>query len=70
MADPSTYDLLTTTPVNQQVRFHTAPASGQVVTVDMTYYYYVRFKDDHYDFEKFMNNLWSLQTITLMSQRG
>lgn len=70
LADPSTYDLLTTAPVNQQIRFHAAPASGQAITVDMGFYYYARFKDDHYDFEKFMDRLWTLQTVTLMSLRG
>lgn len=70
LVDPTTYDVLTTVPVNQQVRFHSAPTAGETVTVDMTYYYYVRFMDDHYDFEKFMDRLWSLGKVTLMSQRG
>lgn len=70
LADPASYDLLTTTPVLQQVKFHAAPAADQVITVDMTYFYYVRFKDDHYDFEKFMDKLWSQRQVTLHSLRN
>lgn len=70
LVDPSTYDLLTTIGVLQQVRFHTAPSTGQTLTCDMSYFYSVRFKDDTYDFEKFMDKLWSTHTVTLISQRN
>lgn len=70
LVDPATYDVLNTTPVAQQIRFHTAPATGHAITADFGFYYYCRFKDDHYDFEKFMDRLWSLATVTLMSQRN
>ena len=36
----------------------------------MSFFYYVRFKEDTYDFEKFMDKLWSQRMITLASQRG
>jgi uncharacterized protein (TIGR02217 family) len=65
-----TYTLLNTGLVNQQIRFATAPGAGHVISVDMNYYYVVRFAEDHYDFEKFMDKLWSLAKVTLMSQRG
>jgi hypothetical protein len=70
LQSPSTYTVVTTTPVAQQVKFSTAPAAGQAVTVDMGYYYYVHFKDPTNEFEKFMYQLWSLKKITLASLRG
>jgi uncharacterized protein (TIGR02217 family) len=66
----STYDILNSAGCLQQVRFHSAPTSGQAITADFSFYYSVRFKDDSVDFEKFMNKLWSLKTISLMSQRS
>lgn len=64
------YTLNTTTPVNQQITFSTPPASGVSITVDMSYYFYVTFKDDQIDMEKFMYQLWSLKKVTLISQKG
>jgi uncharacterized protein (TIGR02217 family) len=66
----STYDVLDTIPVNQQIRFHSAPTTGQAITASFGYYYYCRFQDDHYEFEKFYDKLWSLAKVTLMSLRG
>jgi uncharacterized protein (TIGR02217 family) len=66
----STYSVLTTTPVNQQLKFTTAPGSGVVITVDMSYYFYVHFQASSNEFEKFMNQLWSAKKITLESLRG
>lgn len=70
LVDPASYDVLTTTPVNQQIRFHTAPTTGQAITATFGFYYYCRFKEDHQEFEKFFDKLWSLATVTLMSLRG
>ena len=70
LQDPSTYDVITTTPVLQQIRFHSAPTAAQAITVDMGYYYYVHFKDSSDDFEKFANQLWTLKKVTLESLRG
>jgi uncharacterized protein (TIGR02217 family) len=70
LQDPSTYTLATTQPVAQVVKFNVAPGGGQTITVDMTFFYYVRFKEDYVDFDKFMDKLWSTKQITLMSQRG
>jgi uncharacterized protein (TIGR02217 family) len=64
------YTVLTSTPVAQQVKFNTAPAAGDAITADFSYFYYVRFKDDKYNFTKFMNQLWSLKKVTLRSVRG
>jgi uncharacterized protein (TIGR02217 family) len=66
----ASYDVVLATPVAQYVRFHSPPASGAVVTIDMNFVYYCRFKDDTYDFEKFMDKFWSQRLITLASQRG
>jgi hypothetical protein len=65
-----TYDILTATPGQQEVRFHTAPAAAVTITVDMSYYYYVHFKDPTNDFEKFADKLWRLGKVTLESLRG
>jgi uncharacterized protein (TIGR02217 family) len=56
-------------PCNQTVTFSTAPASGAIVTCDMNYYFYVRFKEDTTEYEKFMDKLWSSRLITLISLR-
>lgn len=66
----TTYSTATTTPVNQQLVFNTAPGAGVIVTVDMSYYFYAHFKDNTNDFEKFMNQLWTMKKITLESLRG
>lgn len=70
LQDPSTYDVLTTVGVFQQIRFHSTPTIGKIITVDMSYFFSVRFSADTYDFEKFMDKLWSTHTITLVSQRA
>ena len=65
-----TYSVITATPGNQQLSFVTAPTTGQAITATFQYYYYVHFKDPSNDFEKFMNQLWSVKKITLESLRG
>lgn len=70
LIDPAAYELLTTVGTLQQIRFFGAPAGGSVLSVTMRYYYNVRFSADTYDFEKFMDRLWSTQTVTLASQRA
>jgi len=63
------YTIVQTTPMAQYIVFSTAPAAGAIITVDMSFYYWVRFLDPKYDFEKFMNKLWSTKKITLHSLR-
>ncbi len=63
LADPSTYSY---TPPNQLI-FHSAPASGAVITASYFYYFNVRFAEDVNDFEAFMRNLWQLQTLKLQT---
>jgi uncharacterized protein (TIGR02217 family) len=56
------------------VTFTTAPPSGVVVSADYLYGFYVRFKDDSLDFEKFSGapgaGFWMVKKLTLVSLRG
>jgi uncharacterized protein (TIGR02217 family) len=49
--------------------FTTAPAAGAVITASFSYYFRCRFIDDSYQFENFMQNLWSLKKLTFISVR-
>lgn len=69
LQNPSTYTVLTGDPCNQQIQFHSTPTAGKAVTVDMTYFYYVKFPENTNTFRKFMNQLWSLEKVTLHSCR-
>lgn len=64
------YTISTATAVNQTIAFVTAPGAGVTITVDMSWYFWVTFKDDTLDFEKFMDKLWMMKQITLVSQRN
>jgi uncharacterized protein (TIGR02217 family) len=70
LADPSTYDVVTASPVYQVLRFHSAPGASVTVTADMGFFFYVRFKEDQTDWEKFMDKFWSQRLLTLNSLRG
>jgi uncharacterized protein (TIGR02217 family) len=67
--DPAAYAVVSTTPGKQSVQFNAAPDDGATIAVDMNFYYFVRFKNDTYDFEKFMDRLWSQRMVTLISLR-
>jgi hypothetical protein len=67
--DPSQYTILNTVGAWQQIQFNTAPASGQTITVDMSYFYYCRFADSKMTFSKFMNHLWSAKKVVIESCR-
>lgn len=64
------YTLSTTVGTLQQVVFASAPAASAPITVDMSYFYNCKFQQPGMDFEKFMNQLWSAQKITLRSCRA
>jgi uncharacterized protein (TIGR02217 family) len=68
------YTIKKPSPYNSSVSFVTAPAAGVVVTADLWYYFYVRFKDDTLDFEKFSGppgaGFWMIKKLTLVSLRG
>lgn len=69
LQDPSIYTVDTTVPVQQQIIFAGIPTMGQVITVDMDYFYYCKLAEDNLTFEKFMDKLWTLGKITLHSCR-
>lgn len=50
-----------------QVVFDSAPADGTVITADFQFYFACRFAEDQLDFEKFYDQLWSLQTCNFRS---
>lgn len=66
---PSAYTLDTSAAKNQLLTLATAPAAGQEVRVDMSYYYYCKFPDSACTFEKFMERLWLLNSIKIHSCR-
>ena len=54
--------------------FASPPAAGVTITIDMTYLFYVRFKEDSLDFEKFSGppgaGFWTVKKLTLQSLRA
>ena len=66
---PALYTLSTANPVANTVTFATAPALGQQVSVDMSYFYYCKLAANAQTFEKFMDRLWRLNKVTLHSCR-
>lgn len=70
MLQPSTnYDTFWLPGVGSVVRFVAAPPAGMVVSVDMSYYFNCRFKEDKLDFEKFFDKYWLVKKLTLVSLR-
>ncbi len=49
--------------------FVTAPASGALIGASFAYAFQCRFDDDAADFEQFMQNLWTLQSLKFRSVR-
>lgn len=68
--DPSTYNIVLTEPVNQYIQFVGVPTAGQVIRVDMSYFYYCKFVDPQLDLTKFMDGYWSADTVKLRSCRA
>lgn len=70
-ASPTGYLATTTAPYtsNGRVTIATPPPQGQVVAADFSFYYRVRFKNDLADFEQFVNNLWTLKSLELVSEK-
>ena len=52
------------------ITFSSAPAGGAALTWTGSYYYRCRFVDDLADFDKFMQDLWSLGSIKLLGAPG
>jgi len=68
-ADPSLYTVSVANPVANTVTFVTAPAAGQNIAVDMSYFYYCKLGKANESAKKFMDNLWSMDKVTLHSCR-
>ncbi len=49
--------------------FTTAPASSALIGASFAYAFQCRFDDDAADFEQFMQNLWTLQSLKFRSVR-
>lgn len=54
-------------PATGIVTFVSAPANGTAVSADFTYFFRVRFVDDSLTFEKFMERLWTVQKLSVIS---
>lgn len=49
------------------VTFVASPLAGHIITWSGSYYRRMRFEQDAAEFNQFMQRLWSLQTLTLLS---
>ncbi len=69
-----TYGYVDTAPVKQQLGFVTPPGAGVSITVDMGYFFWVRFKEGSLDFEKFAGApgeaYWRVKKLTLVSVKA
>ena len=70
LQDSSTYTIVTTTPMQQLLVFNSAPAAGKAITMDFHFYFLCAFKDDHQDFQKFMQKLWDTSKLTIKSLKN
>jgi uncharacterized protein (TIGR02217 family) len=52
---------------NGIVTFATPPASGHLLTVDIAYYFRVRFSDDAVEYENFVYQLWAAKEVKFRS---
>jgi len=52
------------------ITFNTAPAAGEPLVWNGEFYYQCRFADDQLDFNKFMQNMWTLKTCDLIGSLG
>lgn len=56
-------------PGAQTITFVTAPGVGVAITGSYQFYYYAGFKDISIELEKFMNQFWLLNKLTIQSLR-
>jgi hypothetical protein len=66
----SGYTINTSIACNQLVTFSTAPTAGVNVKISCNFYYWCRFKDPTYDFEKFANLFWDTKKVTIHSLKS
>lgn len=50
-----------------RIFFSIAPLAAEVITMDCKYNFVCRFEEDEHDYEQFMYNLWTLETMTFQS---
>lgn len=50
-----------------KIVFDVAPTNTHIITIDCKFYFVCRFMDDIEDYEQFMYNLWTLQTMAFQS---
>lgn len=53
--------------LNNEIEFDTAPSAAEVLTIDCKFFYICRFTQDVQDFEQFMYNLWTLESLSFVS---
>jgi hypothetical protein len=74
LQDPATYDTFFIPAIGSYLHFLTPPPAGATVSVDMSYYFSARFKDDTLDFAKFSGapgaGFWEVKKLTLVSCRA
>lgn len=58
----------TTTP--GVITFTSAPADGDIITVDFSYYFPVRFLEDSLDFNNFLAQLYECQSVPFISVKN
>ena len=66
---PTLYTLNTANAAANTITFTTAPAAGQAVAIDMSYFYYCKLANNTATFEKFMHRLWSIGKVQFRSCR-
>lgn len=49
------------------ITFTSPPGAAVVITADFTYYFRVRFVNDHQDFEEFLHNFWEVKQLKMVS---
>ena len=70
VAQTDNFILNTATPCGNYVQFPSPPEAGVVISADFSFYYFCRMKDDTAEFEKFMQDLWDTQKLTIFSLRN
>lgn len=66
----TSYDIVTTTPGNQILHFHSAPPNTDIITMDFQFYYYCRFAENILSFERFTQYHWQIMKVTIQTCRA
>ena len=68
--NPSLYTVSAANPCANTITFATAPGAGQLIAVDMSYFYYCKLGKANETPKKLMERLWALDKVTLHSCRS